>query len=142
MTTTASSEQKCRYCGQEVEWRVSKAGNRYLAVRAEIRGESGRTIRVIYPAHKCNATPEEKAAREAQIAESNAQAIQNGEIVLGQAVTVVKGRKFPIGTTGVINWIAREADGYGVIKVRIVKEDGSIFYINKENIKASILVEA
>ena len=135
-----SSNQKCRYCNAEVTWRVSKAGNRYLAVQAHIFGDDGRIIKYIYPAHQCTATPEEKAERNRQLAESKERAIQQGEIVVGQKITVVKGRKFPIGTTGVINWIAREADGYGVIKVRVVKEDGDTFYINQANIKATVLV--
>jgi hypothetical protein len=56
---------KCRYCQDEVIWRTSAKGNKYLAVQAEIRGDDGRVIKVIYPAHECRATPEERAAIDA-----------------------------------------------------------------------------
>ena len=112
----------CRYCGREVEWLVSKAGKKYLAETAPIYNEDGRQIKTIYPAHRCQVTPEQRAA------------IESGERVKGQTVVVAKGRKFPIGTEGTITWIASHEDGFGVIKVRVQKNDGEQFYINIKNL--------
>lgn len=138
------SDGTCRYCGHEVVWRESRrTGKKYLAVRAEIRGETGRVIKTIYPAHVCKVSdPAERRAIDERRDADKIAAIERGEIVIGQTVVVHKGRKYPIGTTGVIEWIAREADGYGVIKVRIVTEAGDRLYVNQANIKPAIKEEA
>jgi hypothetical protein len=50
---------------------------------------------------------------------------------------IFKGRKYPIGTTGIVDWVAREADQYGVTKVRVVLNDGTKIYVNRENLKVA-----
>jgi len=131
----------CRYCGAEVVWATTKAGKRYLAIETRIYNEDGRHIKTIRPAHYCPKTAEEKAAideqRKAEQQQAHAQALQNGEIVHGQRVVVFKGRKYPIGTVGTVDWIARHEDQFGVTKVRMVLEDGTRIYVNRENIKAA-----
>lgn len=124
----------CRYCGREVEWLVSKAGKKYLAETAPIYNEDGRQIKTIYPAHRCQVTPEQRAEIDQQAKQAHAAAIESGEMVKGQTVVVAKGRKFPIGTEGTITWIASHEDGFGVIKVRVQKNDGEQFYINIKNL--------
>lgn len=129
-------ETNCRYCGRKVEWRKSKAGNTYLAESLPIYNEDGRLIKVILPAHRCNASVEERAAIDEQTKQMHEAAIESGEIVKGQSVVVVKGRKIAIGTTGVVTWVAAEQDQFDVWKVRVKMENGESFYINKANLEA------
>lgn len=129
----------CRYCGIEVEWRESKAGKRYLANRVEIRGETGRTIKSIYPAHVCKVADQaERDAIDERIKAEKEAALERGEIMIGQEMIVFKGRKYPIGTKGKITWIAQKEDQFGVIKVRLLLESGEQIYINKANIQVAI----
>ena len=51
--------------------------------------------------------------------------IAEGQIVAGQIVTVVKGRKVPIGTTGEIRWIGE--DSYGSMRVGIWVNEKMLF---------------
>ena len=46
----------CKKCGRnDLQWKQSKAGKWYLTYDegAHIVGESGRTIKILYPAHQC-----------------------------------------------------------------------------------------
>lgn len=126
----------CYKCNQEVEWRESKAGNRYLAVRAEIRGDSGRVIKVVYPAHQCKATPEEIEANHARRVQEIADRLAAGEIMKDQIVIVHKGRKLPIGTIARVFWVASGPDMYGVTKVGLITEGEVKTYVNIQNVKA------
>lgn len=128
----------CRYCGEPVMWRISQKGKRYLAVKHHIYNEDGRCIKVIFPVHQCLATTEEKAAIEQRLQSEHEQAIQNGEIVRGQKVIITKGRKYPIGTVGTLDWIAREQDRFGVMQVRMVLDDGTKIYVNRANIEVAV----
>lgn len=127
-----SQPQPCRYCGRIVEWRVSKAGKNYLAEELPIYNEDGRHIKTILPAHECRATEAEKQA----VRDREAELLEAGALVKGQIVIVHKGRKVPVGTIGTITWIAREADGYGVIKVRLVDANGDAHFLNIDNVRA------
>lgn len=129
----------CRYCGRPVEWCTSKAGNRYLAEAAAIYNEDGRHIKTIYPAHQCQATPEERAAVDQAQQAATAEALAKGEIIVGQQVVVAKGRKVPVGTTGTVVWVARFEDGYGVIKAKVEQADGTVFSTNIKNLAAQHL---
>lgn len=126
----------CRYCGREVTWATSKAGKRYLAEPTAIFGDDGKKIKEIMPAHRCTATDDEKQAINDMLHAHNEEAIKRGDIVIGQHVIIVKGRKYPIGTRGVIDWVAQQPDQYGVVKVRMVIDDGSKVYVNVNNVKA------
>lgn len=132
-----SESTNCRYCGIPVLWQVSKAGRKYLAQSVQITNEDGRHIKTIYPAHQCKATPEERANVDAQLRAANESALANGVIMKGQTVVVYKGRKVPIGTTGIVTWVAHEQDGYGVTKIRIALENGEAHYLNIENVRAA-----
>jgi hypothetical protein len=128
---------ECRDCGRVVVWMTSKKGHRYLAQPLEWSGSETFAQRVYYPRHECNPTIEERAmvaaraeARAAEIAEK----ISNGEIVKGQRVEVVKGRKVPKGTTGIVFWIADAPDAYDVIKVGFTTDEGVKHFTNVQNV--------
>lgn len=127
----------CRYCGREVEWLTSRAGKKYLAEAAPIYNEDGRHIKTVYPAHRCEVSGEQRAVIDQIEADRTTAALEAGEIVKGQRIVVVKGRKFPIGTEGTITWVAAREDAYGVVKVRVATDNGDNFYINKQNIEAT-----
>jgi hypothetical protein len=134
----------CRYCGREVTWATSKAGKRYLAERRNIYNDDrSRVIKQILPVHVCShldgteVTAEERRRIDERRQAENADALARGEIVVGQHVVIFKGRKYPIGTTGIVDWVAREADQYGVTKVRVVLNDGTKIYVNRENLRVA-----
>jgi len=129
------SATHCKYCGREVVWTESKAGKKYLAQKGEIYNADGRLIKVIYPAHRCTASDSDRRDIDAQAKFDLEVRRQNGEIVKGQHVVVVKGRKVPVGTEGVVFWVATEPDEYGVIKVGFIN-DGGKHYTNIANLRA------
>lgn len=128
-------QTNCKYCGRVVEWRKNKTGKNYLAEASPIYNENGRHIKTIWPAHRCTVDAAERSAIDEQAKRDKDAAIERGEIVVGQHVVVAKGRKYPIGTAGVITWIAREVDQFGVIKARVQTVDGAQFYINRANLE-------
>lgn len=67
MPTNISDETfPCRDCGVTVTWATAKSGKRYLAQPITWTGEEYGARRVYFPSHRCTATPEQKAAREAE----------------------------------------------------------------------------
>lgn len=133
-------DSRCKWCGCGVSWQYSKKGHKYLAQPAPIFNEDGRQIKTIYPAHRCEATAERRAEIINEEAQRLEVAINAGEIVKGQKVTVAKGRKYPIGTTGTVTWVADREDAYGVIKVRVAVDGGEAIFINKANLKVTAKV--
>lgn len=128
-------EFHCRECGLIVCWRTSKAGKRYLAQPFTWTGSEGRHIeRNYYPAHKCEPDPERLASVARREAEGIALAIANGRIIKGVRAQVHKGRKFPIGLTGKVFWVADAPDGYGVVKAGMTTDDGDKIFINIDNL--------
>jgi hypothetical protein len=119
----------CKWCDKEVQYMYSKAGNKYLAQVVTLRYEHGG--KVIYPAHRCEATQEQIDS----ILQRDADALAGGQIVKGQTIEVVKGRKAPIGTTGVVFWVADLPDQWEVTKVGFVDADGNKHFINIKNVK-------
>ena len=79
--------------------------------------------------HVCD--PETAAAQAAL----KATKIDAGEIVKGQTVTVVKGRKVPVGTTGTISWIGE--DNYGKARVGIRTEAGETVFTAESNVEVA-----
>jgi hypothetical protein len=65
-----------------------------------------------------------------------AQSIINGEIVKGQTIEVFKGRKIPLGTTGVVFWVATENDAYGNIRIGFNSDNGDKHFTNITNVRA------
>jgi len=86
------------------------------------------TGRVIEYANRiaCWADAHEYRAEEAAAYQTiHAAKVDAGEIVKGQTVTVVRGRKVPKGTTGEIRWTG--TDNYGNDRVGIMTDDGMQF---------------
>ena len=129
----------CKWCGCEVAWQTAKSGKRYLAQPTPISNEDGRQIKTIYPAHRCQATDEQRTAIVESEAQRNAAALEAGEIVKGQKVTVIKGRKYPIGTVGTVTWVADREDAYGTIKVRVATDNGEAIFVNINNLEVASL---
>lgn len=79
--------------------------------------------------HTCD--PEQAAAHAAY----KASKIDAGEIVKGQTVTVVKGRKVPKGTTGTVAWIGE--DNYGNARVGFKTADGEMVFTAQSNVEVT-----
>ena len=144
--TKTDMEFPCKDCGKPVMWTVSsKTGKTYLAYRAvwESDGFASQNqrhnTRTFYPSHKCTPDAEYqgfyaeamallKADREAKL--------QTGAIVYGQTVEVYKGKKIPVGTTGVVFWVAPEADKYGTIKAGFKTADDEKVFVNIDHLRA------
>lgn len=136
---------RCRDCGHEVVWAISKKGNTYLARIAKWSSDcmssfNGRhNERTFYPFHDCTPDAEyQRRYNEAMefLAKKNERAIESGEIVKGQKVRVFKGRKIPVGTVGVVFWIAPEPDHFDVVKAGVETETGEKIWINSAHLEA------
>ena len=66
--------------------------------------------------------------------ESSSNALPEGVIVKGQTVTVAKGRKVPLGTTGVVFWTG--TDSYDTVKAGFRTADGEKFFTAVSNLKS------
>lgn len=122
----------------QVAWRETTTGKRYLAQPKRWDGERMNAQRVYWPAHRCTPDPtwRDRAAHDA--AQRVADAIAAGRIERGCTVRVFKGRKFPIGTTGVVFWVANDVDGYGVTKCGFTTDCGEKIFINIENLELAV----
>mgnify|MGYP007047075802 FL=1 len=113
-------EFTCKECGDKVQWLTNKAGKRYLN---EYMG--GRKF------------PHHHSEQEVEIYLGCHQAsLDRGEIVVEQVVEVIKGRKVPKGTTGIVFWVAPAADDWGVVKVGFKTAEDEKHFINIENLAA------
>jgi hypothetical protein len=79
-------------------------------------------------AHTCD------PAVAAQVAGENSIAIAEGQIVKGATVTVVRGRKVPKGTTGVVFWVG--TDSYDKPKIGIRDDAGVTHWTATANVEA------
>ena len=123
----------CRECGYDVFWDTNRNGKRYLAQWCTQQYEDGRG-RWKQP-HYCGEQQiadytEQLAMWEVQ----RANALTNGEIVPGQRIVVVKGRKVPLDVEGTVFWVAPEPDNYGVIKVGFNTAAGEKHFTNIANV--------
>jgi hypothetical protein len=111
----------CERCGC---W-VAKVKKGYIEVRS---GEYGFVMNCWADQHVCKEENVEgwTSAKNYRIAQ--------GEIVIGQTVTVVRGRKVPIGTTGEIRWIGE--DSYGNMKVGI-RVNGEMLFTALKNVEVA-----
>jgi hypothetical protein len=137
---------RCKDCGGQVEWAVSKKQNTYLAVECMWTSDAhssanGRTNqRIFYPAHDCEPNVEYQARFKVamqMLADDREVKLQAGEMVVGAQVEVFKGRKVPKGTAGELFWIAPQPDAYGVIKAGFKTVEGEKHFLNIENIKVT-----
>lgn len=129
----------CNKCGCECFWDTNRNGKRYLAQKA-VREYSEGTARWKMP-HYCQTTPEEAAEYQAMLQrekdeqeQRKSQAIANGEIVVGQTVKVYRGRKVPIGTVGIVFWVAEDADRFDTWKIGIKDEAGTKHFLAINNV--------
>ena len=129
----------CNKCGCECYWDTNRNGKRYLAQRNIREYQDG--TGVWKSPHYCTATPEEAAEYQAMLQrekdhqeQRNAEAIANGEIVYGQTVKVYRGRKVPIGTIGIVFWVAEEADRFDTWKIGIKDEAGVKHFLAINNV--------
>lgn len=114
----------CDGCG----WPVAKTDNgRILNMVTGLTGN--RRIACWSKGHECN--PEIAAA----YAASRADKIASGEIVKGATVTVVKGRKVPLGTTGTVTWIGE--DSWGKARVGFRTAEGESVFTAMSNVEVA-----
>jgi hypothetical protein len=128
----------CKRCGtHSLIWRTSKNGKTYLA-----------DPDVIYPVSRVPAThfcdplivesyQKEVADRAMSHEAALEAALANGEIVKGQTVEVVKGRKVAIGTVGIVFWVADAPDRFDVVKLGFTTAAGEKHFINIENVRVA-----
>lgn len=114
----------CDGCGWDVaktkDGRIMPVGNSYGYMR---------TYACWGAQHECD--PKLAALYAAEKAEQ----IERGDIVKGQTVTVVKGRKVPKGTTGTVIWMGE--DDWGNERVGIKTADGDSVFTAKSNVEAT-----
>ena len=115
----------CDGCG----WPVAKTDTgRILNMTFSDRG--ARQIACWSQGHECNT----EAA--AAYAASRAAKIASGEIVKGATVTVVKGRKVALGTTGTVTWIGE--DSWGKARVGFRTAEGESVFTAMSNVTATV----
>ncbi len=135
-----STQFPCRDCGKSVEWRISKAGKKYLAEPwLWYGGAYSEHVRTIPAGHRCTPNPTWKAEAAARAAAALAADIAAGNIVKHAPVIVYKGRKVPVGTTGIITWIGE--DNYGAARVGIRTDSGDVVYTAQANVKVNLINE-
>jgi hypothetical protein len=124
----------CRDCGTPVAWRTAKSGKRYLDQPWEWQGgDYSLHTKTIHGSHWCTPNPTWKEEAAAIVAAEFAADLAAGNIVKNAPVIVFKGRKVPVGTTGVISWIGE--DSYGAARVGIRTESGEVVYTAQSNVQ-------
>ena len=130
----------CKNCGTEVIWHTSaKTGKRYLAEIKRWHGDYTLNEMSFFPAHKC--TPDIKYMQERKAADQQKEAniahlMEWGMLAKGQHVTVVKGRKIPKGTQGIITWIANQIQ-YDTVRIGIKDSNDQMHYTSIKNVEAT-----
>jgi hypothetical protein len=79
------------------------------------------------PNHECD--PAQAASHQAKVVAE----IEAGEIIKGQTVEVVRGRKVPKGTAGEIVWVG--VDSFGKARVGIKTADGETVFTAQSNVE-------
>jgi hypothetical protein len=139
MARAVESAKPCFKCGRQVVKCESKSGKFYVANIVIVNSQySDYTARgkAIYPAHECD---EREIVKYQEIIKSQ---LENGAIIKGQKVVVVKGRKVAKGTEGEIFWLGYETwNGESILKrVGIVDESGEKFFVSSDYVVAKVLV--
>jgi hypothetical protein len=90
--------------------------------------------KAIYPVHECD---EREIVKYQEILKRQ---LAEGQIVKGQKVVVVKGRKVAKGTEGEIFWLGYETwNGESVLKrVGIVSESGEKVFVSSDYVEAKV----
>ena len=135
MARPVEGSKPCFKCGRTVVKCESKSGKIYVAsieiVSSQYADYSARG-KAIYPVHECDKIEIVKYQEflKSQLAE--------GQIVKGQKVVVVKGRKVAKGTQGEIFWLGYETwNGESILKrVGIVTTLGEKLFVSSEYVEA------
>jgi hypothetical protein len=137
MARPVEGSKPCFKCGREVVKCESKGGNFYIAsieIVSSRFADYGDRGKAIYPVHKCD---EKEIVEYQEFLQSQ---LAEGQIVKGQKVVVVKGRKVAKGTEGEIFWLGYETwNGESILKrVGIVLESGEKVFVSSEYVEAKI----
>jgi len=135
MAQPVSKQYPCAHCGAIVVRAESNAGKIYIASVQHVSSQYADAYarqRAIYPAHHCDPLEVDQYQKRITLQ------IASGQIVKGQKIEVVKGRKIAKGTTGVIFWIGYQMmNGSEIVdRVGFKSEDGTTYFINASNIEA------
>jgi len=121
----------CKRCGIPVVTVTSRrTGNDYQVNIS--RSHSGYWFYMKHDVHECT-----EGAIHDHHAQRNAVRLfckMNNLLEVGAPVVVSKGRKFPIGTEGVVIWLAEKEDQWGRFRAGVKKEDGEVMWIDSNNI--------
>lgn len=113
----------CDGCGMEV---AKSDDGRIMTVY--YRGDwFARKVACWAPNHECD--PAQAASHQAKVVAE----IEAGEIIKGQTVEVVRGRKVPKGTAGEIVWVG--VDSFGKARVGIKTADGETVFTAQSNVE-------
>ena len=137
MARPVESSKPCFKCGRTVVKCESKGGKIYVAsievVSSQYADYTARG-KAIYPVQECDESEIVKYQEflKRQLAE--------GQIVKGQKVIVVKGRKVAKGTEGEIFWLGYETwNGESILKrVGIVVQSGEKVFVSSEYVEAKV----
>jgi hypothetical protein len=135
MARPVESSKPCSKCGRTVVKCESKNGKFYIAsieiVSSQYADYSARG-KAIYPVHECD---EREILKYQELLKSQ---LAEGQIVKGQKVVVVKGRKVAKGTEGEIFWLGYETwNGESILKrVGIVTVAGDKLFVSSEYVEA------
>jgi hypothetical protein len=135
MARPVESSKPCSKCGRTVVKCESKNGKFYIAsieiVSSQYADYSARG-KAIYPVHECD---EREILKYQELLKNQ---LAEGQIVKGQKVVVVKGRKVAKGTEGEIFWLGYETwNGESILKrVGIVTAVGDKLFVSSEYVEA------
>jgi hypothetical protein len=137
MARPVEGSKPCFKCGREVVKCESKGGNFYIAsieIVSSRFADYGDRGKAIYPVHKCD---EKEIVEYQEFLQSQ---LAQGQIIKGQKVVVVKGRKVAKGTEGEIFWLGYETwNGESILKrVGIVLESGEKVFVSSDYVEAKI----
>lgn len=134
MARQISKAYDCDQCGERVAKAESKDGKTFTAEFINWSGDEGGN-KTFLKGHRCH---EDQVARHA---DTKAVLLSLGYLVKGQEVVVVKGRKVPLGTTGIIFWTAVDngfAYGDGTVtRVGFKDAQGTAYFIDAKNVIAT-----
>ena len=134
MAQQVGASYNCNKCGARVCKAISKAGKTYTANVTIWRGDMGGG-KTILSGHECFPAEVENWQALTQIA------IRNGELVYGQEVVTIKGRKVPVGTTGIIFWTQIDNGfSYGdgkITRIGFKDAEGNVHFTAATNVVAT-----
>jgi hypothetical protein len=125
-TTFFDGQTTCLNCGSRVSIAFTKDGHKYSANTASASIHGGH----FSPAHRCDLWDANDSSLGFQ-----QRMIDQGEIIVGATVEVVRGRKVQKGTVGQVFWMGD--NGFG-ISVGLELEDGSKVFTAAKNVESTI----